>query len=379
MKKLDIFKKGKHTTAAGQTIAFSEDDLQASVSAYDPKLHEAPIVIGHPSDGAPAYGWIGSMEYAEGNIEANPIQVDPEFAEMVVAGRFKKISSSFYHPDSPVNPVPGVYYLRHVGFLGAQAPAIKGLRDASFSESAEDYVEFTEGYATASIFRNLRDFFIEKFGLDTADSVLPGWLVESVEDRSKTPAAEDTADNFNEEDKTMTPEQIAALEAREAQLKKDQLEFQEKQDKAKADAVSFSEDQAKQKAATNKVRADADVKALIEGNHITPAHAAGLSDFVQTLDDDVEIEFSEGEGDDKKAVKKSPRAYFVDLLKTSKTGINFAEQSADDGNDLGKQTNEQVAQLAKAHKNTMASKGVELSFTEAVAAVHKGEHLTVES
>jgi len=78
-------------------------------------------------------------------------------------------------------------------------------------------------------------------------------------------------------------------------------------------------------------------------------------------------------------VKKSPRAYFVDLLKTSKTGINFAEQSADDGNDLGKQTNEQVAQLAKAHKNTMASKGVELSFTEAVAAVHKGEHLTVES
>ena len=46
---------------------------------------------------------------------------------MVRAGRFKKVSASFYTPDSPHNPVPGVYYLRHVGFLGAQPPAVKGL------------------------------------------------------------------------------------------------------------------------------------------------------------------------------------------------------------------------------------------------------------
>ena len=43
-----------------------------------------------------------------------PRQVDPAFAEAVAAGRYKKVSASFYQPNSPHNPVPGVYYLRHV-------------------------------------------------------------------------------------------------------------------------------------------------------------------------------------------------------------------------------------------------------------------------
>ena len=57
-KTLEIFKAGKHTTAAGQTLEFSEADLQATVAAYDPGKHEAPLVIGHPSIDAPAYGWV---------------------------------------------------------------------------------------------------------------------------------------------------------------------------------------------------------------------------------------------------------------------------------------------------------------------------------
>ncbi len=52
----------------------------------------------------------------DGALSATPRQVDPAFAEMVEAGRFKKISASFYAPSASGNPVPGTYYLRHVGF-----------------------------------------------------------------------------------------------------------------------------------------------------------------------------------------------------------------------------------------------------------------------
>jgi hypothetical protein len=139
---LQIFKPGRHTAMSGQALAFSESDLQATVAAYDPAKHEAPLVVGHPAHDMPAYGWVQALQFNEGGIDATPAQVNTDFADMVAAGAFKKISASFYSPNSPANPVPGVYYLRHVGFLGAQAPAVKGMRSPSFADSEEGIVTF---------------------------------------------------------------------------------------------------------------------------------------------------------------------------------------------------------------------------------------------
>src|SRR5690554_1214504 len=105
MKRINIFRAGTHTSAGGATLSFSEADLQASVDAYDPALHEAPITVGHPKDNLPAYGWISSLAFSEERgLDATPHQVDEDFAEMVSKGRFKKISASFYGPDAPNNP-----------------------------------------------------------------------------------------------------------------------------------------------------------------------------------------------------------------------------------------------------------------------------------
>ena len=54
MKPLHIFKPGKHVAMSGANLNFSEADLAATVLAYDPALHEAPLVIGHPKHDAPA-------------------------------------------------------------------------------------------------------------------------------------------------------------------------------------------------------------------------------------------------------------------------------------------------------------------------------------
>lgn len=86
--------------------------------------HEAPVVIGHPRDNAPAYGWVESLRYQGGKLFATLKDVTEEFMEWWRKGMYKKRSISLY-PDMT---------LRHVGWLGAMPPAIKGLEDYQFAE-----------------------------------------------------------------------------------------------------------------------------------------------------------------------------------------------------------------------------------------------------
>lgn len=147
MNSLVIFRTGKHTAMDGTTIDFTEQDLAACANAYDPALHEAPLVVGHPRDNTPAWGWVSKLAAGGRYLGADLKQVDPDFAEAVEAGRYKKVSASFYLPNSPANPKPGVLYLRHVGFLGGQPPAVKGLPGVEFGDTNEGVVEFSEDMA----------------------------------------------------------------------------------------------------------------------------------------------------------------------------------------------------------------------------------------
>ena len=119
---------------SGRALTFTRHDLELMAAAYDPGKLRAPLVIGHPRNDSPAYGWVERLKVVADRLIAYPADVASTFAELVNAGRYKKISASFLMPDSPSNPVPGVYYLRHVGFLDAQPPAVKGLGDASFMD-----------------------------------------------------------------------------------------------------------------------------------------------------------------------------------------------------------------------------------------------------
>ena len=76
MNPIEIFKIGKHTATNGQTLPFDEKMLSAAVKGYDPALHEAPVVVGHPKDNHPAFGWIDHLELKDGVVLAHPKQVD---------------------------------------------------------------------------------------------------------------------------------------------------------------------------------------------------------------------------------------------------------------------------------------------------------------
>lgn len=324
MKPIHLFKVGTHTSAGGATISFSEDDVRGIAESYDPKVHEAPIVVGHPKGDAPAYGWVQGLGFTEGDLEAVPAQVDPDFAELVKAGRFKHVSASLYSPDSPSNPTPGSYYLRHVGFLGAQPPAIKGLREVAFSDDDEGVVEFSSPLhgPMAMVLRGLREFLIDKFSREEADRVAPSFVIEDIENMARNPEPDNPpAAAFNEPEIDSMTEQ--ELKDREAAVKADA-------DKLAKDRADFAEQQ-KQHAEREAEQRRTDDKAFVDGlvtaGKILPRDTDAVLGFMEILGPLEPIDF--GEGDSK--VTKAPDAALRDFLKNLPKAVDFNERSADDG------------------------------------------------
>jgi hypothetical protein len=341
VKPFELFKPGKHTAMSGATLDFSEDMLRAAVAAYDPALHEAPIVVGHPKDNAPAFGWIKGLEFADdGKVRAIPDQINADFAELVASGAYKKRSASWYLPDSPANPKPGTLYLRHVAFLGAQPPAIKGLKDVSFAEGEEGVVEFADAYTTsiiASTFRRIREWIIGEKGVDEADKVIPAYVVSDLEAEARRPMETPApAASFSEND--MTPEQIQALQAENARLKADN-------DKLKADAAKaadFAERETSLAAREAKIargEIETRVDGMIKSGKAVPAQKKSIVDFAMSLADaEAVVDFGEGD----KAKKVSQREAYLLGIENGPQVIDFGERAraTDDGH--GGETVEQI-------------------------------------
>ncbi|MGM4981878.1 hypothetical protein [Rhizobium sp. 11_C7_N12_5] len=193
--RIEVFRSGTFKPMEGDAITYSAADLKTIGDVYDRANAPAPIVIGHPKTDAPAFGWVDSFDYdaSSDRLFANVSEVYPAFADAVRAGNYKKVSMSFFRPTEPANPVPGSWYPKHVGFLGGAAPAVAGLANVQFAADAAT-VTFTSNFGdpgseqAASLFRGLRDFFIDKFGLDDADKALPSFSIDWLSETTATPA-----------------------------------------------------------------------------------------------------------------------------------------------------------------------------------------------
>ena len=390
---LHIFRAGRHTAMSGQSLEFSEAQVGAIAAAYDPALHEAPIVIGHPRADAPAYGWVKSLRAEGAELFAEPDQVEPAFAEMVSAGRFKKISASFYPPKAAANPAPGSYYLKHVGFLGAQPPAIKGLKPAEFAEDGEAVtleLDFSEaeiaGLASAGfgglrrVVAGLRDWLLASQGQEVADRIVPAHEIESIRTTEEfmrnqieraggeTPVpgfaetdptrrldaragelAEDATPTEGENDMSgtdkQTPEErLAALEAREAEIAAKEAAF------------------AEARAAARRAEDAALLDALAKDGRIAPGLKPEMAAFMEALDAEAEVSFAEGKA-------ASPRAWFRDLLsRQTKPLIDFSER-AGGGTVPQIKTHSDITAAANLLVRRAEEEGFALSFAEAVRAV----------
>lgn len=233
MQPIEIFKSGIHTDTSGKQIQVSVSDLEQIAKSYDPSLHEAPLVVGHPAANLPAYGWVEKLSVEGDRLLAHPKKVDAQFAEIVENGRYKKRSASFYQPQSIGNPKPGSLYLRHVGFLGAQPPAVKGLKEVGFAET-EGYVEFSE--ALEDEFMSIRHLLAEIKSIfnrgAAASSVTPPHSF--TEPQSDIPANQSKGDDMSDELKA----QLADEQAKREAIEKELAELKAAKQKAEAEQLA---------------------------------------------------------------------------------------------------------------------------------------------
>lgn len=134
---IEIFRAGTHTPMGGGAMTFTTDFLDEIIETYDPEVFDAPVVKGHPKNDEPAFGWVKELFRKGDRLFATVRDLEPQFAEAVNTGRYRKVSAAFFTAGSKSSPVPGKPYLRHIGVLGAMAPAVKGMRPLEFSDSEE--------------------------------------------------------------------------------------------------------------------------------------------------------------------------------------------------------------------------------------------------
>lgn len=321
---IHVFRAGTHVTSAGESIAFTQADLAAAAAAYDPALHEAPLVIGHPKTDDPAYGWAASLKADGADLYVQPAQLNAEFAELVNSGAFKKRSMKWYRPTDAANPKPGVWYPQHIGFLGATPPAIKGLRNVQFADGG-DLVEVEFGQwedrTIARLFRRLREWFIAQHGQETADKVLDGYDIDALAAEAAQDAVEQTgptesiaapafAEAITQEKDTVTPEEKAALEAQNADLTRQLSEAKARDAAARATSI--------------KTAAVQFCEALIGEGKLLPAEKDTVVGLHILAANAQPVEFGEGDG---KAVD-APLTRLEALLKALPKRVEFGEVAA---------------------------------------------------
>jgi hypothetical protein len=299
---LHIFRAGTYQAMAGQTVTLTPADLAATAAAYDPARHEAPLVVGHPADNGPAWGWVDGLAATDADLHARARDVAADFVAAVRARRYSKISASFWPPTHPANPAPGVWSLRHVGFLGAAVPAVLGL--APVTLAADDAALVTiEVDPLAAPAAAPADF------VSPADLAAPQPEL-TMPEPVPAPAADPTVD-FAAREAALTALQID-LNTREAAI-------------AAREAAAAAQAEALRRAEIASF-----IGALVAEGRLLPIEQAPLVALLATAPSEASADFAAPAAD---AVPQDAAAWLRAWLPTLPVRVPFGEFAAPDGHD----------------------------------------------
>jgi hypothetical protein len=352
----DAFRAGTRTDASGVRVTITATDLAASAAAYDPSIRPAPLVIGHPKLEDPAYGWVGKVEATGDKLRVIPERVEAAFAQLVNDGRYSQVSACFWRPEASGNPVPGTWYLKHVGFLGAHPPAVEGLPPVQFAAEDGQSVEFGwEERTVVTILRRLREWIIGDKGTEVADQVIPSWDLDFLtEEAIKPETLAEPAAAFAAAATTPTiTEETPMSEQDAAELERLRQENQEKDRRLAAFATE---------AAERRRTADATfVEGLVAANRVPAGHRDEVAAFLAKLDDTETVAFAAGDG----AEKETPAGFFRRFLSSLQPTVAFGEVVGAGGR-AADETAQSIADRAKKYQADRAALGDSVSFAAAV-------------
>lgn len=271
---IEIARAGTFTDSQGRPQTFTEADLAAIASAYDPQKRDCPLVFGHPkTDAAPAFGWASGVRAEGGKLLAQFAQVPGEVKELVAKGHYRHVSMSLM-PDRKT--------LRHVALLGAAQPAIDGLKAVELAAGDDCVtVEFaaTDGGGLAE----------EQAATCSRRSDLASPAGRGGA-RYQNKGGDEMPDNDLQREIGALKERIKSLENENASLKQQAQTHKEGKDKAEAEKAAAQEkaqhaaaDFAAYKGRVEGEKREARVSALVAAGKITPAEKPGVLQFAAAL------------------------------------------------------------------------------------------------
>ena len=345
-----IMRTGTFKDSAGNPHTFDVAKLDAIAAAYNPQFHEAPEVIGHPKTDDPAWGWVKSLKRDGDILFYEPGDRVPEFQQMIDLRMFKNRSVKL--------GADGVT-IKHVGWLGAQAPAVKGL-PVAFSEDSDSIdIEFAEPDDPGVIEK------MKKMLMEMMDMV-------SGKDKKKETMPEKDGMQMNEKEEENMGE-IDDLKKQITESSSRIAEFSEKEQKKDADILALRKQLKEKEAAERKKDFAQFCEGLQKEGKLPPAVVPTVVEFMEILSGTETFEFSEGEG----KVKVAPVERFKTLLGSLKKVIEFSEVAT---KDKGAKNSEGSAEerLDTIARGKMAAKK-ELSYSAAFSEAQiENKELAVE-
>lgn len=343
MKRIHILRAGKFRDHHGRDVAIDARVLSDVVGSYDRQKHRAPLVLGHPKDDAssPAYGEVASLEAGPDGVHAVPDKVSPGLAEAVRAGRYGPVSASLYAPAHPNNPTPGKWHLRHIGFLGATPPVVKGLSPVAMAELADAAPDqtVTVELADASMpiawafdsiartFRSIREWLIDEKDTETANRLIPNSQIESIARdarRVRESARDDAA-------AAMAETQPGAQEAHDMTDRTLASELAESQSQNESLRARLAASEARAKAAEEKAEreaVEAAVTELCEKGIVLPADKAVVVDML-LRHGDAEADRSADFAEPGSAEPQTPRARALSFFRRQRPQVPLGALSPD--------------------------------------------------
>jgi len=355
-----VFKAGTHKDSKGREHTFTTSDLDKIVASYNSD-QEAPCVIGHPEDDHPAFGWIESVKREGELLYAKCKDTVAEFEKAVKDGLY---------PNRSISINPNDFTINHLGFLGAVKPAIKGLGKIAFSQNDDIATfDFSAGLVDeisynlrtiGSLFQKLREFLIEKYGIEETDKVLWAWDINNLlKDIDTEKGRLAFCEKFTEEIKLTT-----AKPTNEGKTEFSQADI----DLKNQEIDTLKAENEKLKAETKRQEFSAFCDDLLGEGKMTPAQKTHALDFMSIMDNAGSFEFSEG--GEKSAIEE-----FKTFLKSLPKQINFSEVAKGKAAGIADNSDpKELANKALEYKSSMAQKGIEISISEAVKKVKEGEN-----
>ena len=324
---VEVFAGGLQTDSAGNAREWTAAELDQIVANHQP----APIVVGHPSTDAPAFGWTESLRRDGLKLYAKFRNVYPAFADAV---------KNQLYPNRSVRLVQSGkgWQLAHVGFLGAAAPAIAGLEQIKFHAPQGEFHDYQRE---------------EEAAMADESKTTPPNPPEKPEGAAST--------QFTQADfQRALQDELGKMKAAiEAEFRKDNTRLAaeletERGIRQQAEFTAWLEQQSTVESGGQRFA------------RLTPAQREGMTEFMAAIARVGEFEFAAG----KDKAKKSPLKFFLDFVASLPGQVRLGQAPA--GEDAIGDDPAKVAQKARQYMQEQAKLGVTVSVAQAVEHVQAG-------